>query len=217
MSKTGTEKELFNLPSDALLCSMAMLVFAFFAPFTFPLKLISIGTLIVPAYIIAKSIDSDSELLKITGKRTTLPAIILYSAASVAFGLILGVLYRWKLDESLFPERFRWFALAAAAIGVTEELLFRGFIQEAVKYKGAVFSIAFSTLAHTSYKTLLFMSPANTHHINIWFLASWTMLAGLIMGTVRHTSGSIIPSLSAHAVFDIIVYGGLLSSPWWVW
>jgi membrane protease YdiL (CAAX protease family) len=217
MSKTGKIKNNIAVPSDALICSLAMMVFSFLVPFTFPAKLVALGALIVPAFIISKTFDSGSELWKITGKATSSVTLFLYSVLSVAFGLILGALYHLKIDESFFPDKLRWFAFVAASIGIFEELIFRGFIQQSVRNKGAVLSIAFGTLAHTGYKCMLFLSPANTHHINISFLIFWTILAGTVSGIIRHISGSIIPSMAGHAAFDIIVYGGFISSPWWVW
>jgi membrane protease YdiL (CAAX protease family) len=98
-----------------------------------------------------------------------------------------------------------------------EELVFRGFIQDYVKGINAPFSILFSTISHTAYKCCLFLSPMVTADINIGFLAIWTLIAGIMFGTIRHLSKSILPSLIVHALFDILFYAEFVIAPWWVW
>jgi membrane protease YdiL (CAAX protease family) len=53
--------------------------------------------------------------------------------------------------------------------------------------------------------------------INVGFLALWTFGVGLLFGTVRHLSKSLLPSLTAHVLFDILVYAEFTTAPWWVW
>lgn len=53
--------------------------------------------------------------------------------------------------------------------------------------------------------------------IDIGLLAFWTFVAGIIFGTIKHFSKSILPSFIAHALFDIWVYAEFVSAPWWVW
>jgi hypothetical protein len=43
------------------------------------------------------------------------------------------------------------------------------------------------------------------------------LIGGVIAGLLRQSSGSAIPPMAAHAAFDLIVYGALARSPWWVW
>ncbi|MCK5693629.1 MAG: CPBP family intramembrane metalloprotease, partial [Bacteroidales bacterium] len=52
---------------------------------------------------------------------------------------------------------------------------------------------------------------------DFFYLIFWTFLGGLLIGTLRELSGSTIPPVIAHAVFDIILYGGLAIAPVWVW
>ena len=131
--------------------------------------------------------------------------------------MFLAVFYRWHLGISLFPGSLHFFVLVAALIGILEELVFRGFIQEYTKSLNAPFSIFFSTFSHTGYKCCLFLSPVATGNIDIGFLALWTFIAGLLFGTLKHFSKNIIPPLIAHALFDILVYAEFISAPWWVW
>ena len=142
---------------------------------------------------------------------------ILYCIAGILPGILFSMSYRWHLGISLFPKSLHYFVLVAALIGCVEELVFRGFIQDYVKKINAPFSIIFSSISHTGYKCCLFLSPVVTSEINIGFLAFWTLIAGILFGTINHISKSILPSLIAHALFDILVYAEFVSAPWWVW
>ena len=142
---------------------------------------------------------------------------LLYLIIGIAMGIMLVVIYRWHLEFRLFPASLHLFVITAALIGSVEELVFRGFLQEYVRNINGPFSILFSTLSHTGYKCCLFLSPAVTSDVNVGFLALWTFLAGILFGTVRHLTGSLLPSLSAHALFDILVYAEFVTAPWWVW
>jgi len=53
--------------------------------------------------------------------------------------------------------------------------------------------------------------------INIEFLAFWTIIAGIIIGTIKNMAKSLLPSLITHALFDILVYAENIAAPWWVW
>jgi hypothetical protein len=75
----------------------------------------------------------------------------------------------------------------------------------------------FSAMAHTGYKCFLFVSPPAGADINILFLFQWTFAIGLIFGITRYLTKSILPAMTAHALFDILVYGEFAAAPWWVW
>jgi membrane protease YdiL (CAAX protease family) len=53
--------------------------------------------------------------------------------------------------------------------------------------------------------------------LNIGFLAAGTFAVGLILGVFKERSGSVWPPVTAHVLFDIVVYGEYGSAPWWVW
>ena len=158
-----------------------------------------------------------SDLKKITGENITFKITFLYSFFGITLGVVLAVCYRLYLDISLFPKSFHLFVIVAAIIGCMEELVFRGFLQEYVKSINGPFSILFSTLSHTGYKCCLFLSPVIMADIDIGKLAIYTLIAGLLFGTMRHLSKSILPSLFAHVLFDILVYAEFVTAPWWVW
>jgi membrane protease YdiL (CAAX protease family) len=72
-------------------------------------------------------------------------------------------------------------------------------------------------LSHTGYKVFLFLSHAVIVNVDTGFLALFTFLAGVVFGTLKYISGSLIPAITAHALFDIIVYAEFVQAPWWVW
>jgi len=203
--------------SKAILCSLGLIVFSFFIQFNFPVLLLALAALFMSAFIISKNLRSFADLKRVTGEYISCKITLLYLLAGLAMGIMLAVIYRWHLDLSLFPASLHLFVITAALIGCVEELVFRGFLQEYVRNINGPFSILFSTLSHTCYKCCLFLSPAITSDVNIGFLALWTFLAGILFGTARHLSRSLLPSLSAHALFDILVYAEFVMAPWWVW
>jgi len=207
----------FTILAEAILCSLGLMIFSFFIQFKFPVRVLAFAALLISAIIISRNLKSFSDLKRITGEFISLRITLLYIISGIAIGIVLTLIYRWHLDLSLFPKSVHLFAISAALIGCTEELVFRGFLQEYVKNFNGLFSIIFSTVSHTGYKCCLFLSPAITANIDVGFLALWTLLAGILFGTIRHLSKSLLPSLSAHILFDILVYAEFVSAPWWVW
>jgi membrane protease YdiL (CAAX protease family) len=206
-----------SLLSKAILFSFGLMVFSFFIHYKFPVRLFSFAALLMVAFIVSRNLRSIPDLKKITGENISFRITFLYSISGIAAGIMLAVIYRRHLDIRLLPGSLHLFVIAAALIGCMEELVFRGFLQEYVSSINGPFSVLFSTLSHTGYKCCLFLSPVITADINIGFLALWTLIAGILFGTIKHISKSILPSLIAHALFDIIVYGEFVSAPWWVW
>ena len=202
---------------EAILFSLGLMVFSFFIHYKLPVRLLSFAALLLVAVIISRNIRSLSDLKRITGEFISPFITLLLLISGISLGIVLTLLYRWHLDLSLLPKTFHLFVITAALIGCMEELVFRGFLQEYVKSINGPFSVLFSTLSHTGYKCCLFLSPAITADINVGFLALWTLLAGILSGTIRHVSKSLLPSLIAHALFDILVYAEFVSAPWWVW
>jgi len=202
---------------EAILCSLGLLVFAFFIHFEFPVRLLSFSGLLISAYFIGRNLRSLSDLKKIAGENTSSRIIFLYTFFGIVLGIVLAALYSRYLDISVFPELFHPFVVVAILIGCTEELVFRGFIQGHIKSVNGFVSILFSTLSFTGYKCCLFFSPAVTIYVDVGFLAIWTSIAGALFGIIRHFSKSLLPSLSAHVLFDILVYAGYVTAPWWVW
>jgi membrane protease YdiL (CAAX protease family) len=210
-------KKRLTVLSGAILCSLGLMVFSFFIQYKFPVRLLAFAALLMSALIISKNLRSFSDLKKITGEYVSFRITLLYLIIGIAMGIMLVVIYCWHLGIRLFPASLHLFVITAALIGCVEELVFRGFLQEYTRSINGPFSILFSTLSHTGYKCCLFLSPAVTADINVGFLVFWTFLSGILFGTVRHLSKSLLPSLSAHAIFDILVYAEFVKAPWWVW
>lgn len=199
--------------AEASLCSFTFMVFAFFIHFGFPLRLVSLSALVLASYLLSRQL----QILPDLWGKTTITVSFLFCLLGIVSGILLSLLYRWHLDISLFPGSIHYFVIIAAVIGAVEELVFRGFLQEQTKIISGPFSVLFSTISHTGYKCCLFLAPAATATIDILNLGLWTFLFGLLFGTIRHLSKSILPSLIAHAVFDILVYAEFVKAPWWVW
>jgi membrane protease YdiL (CAAX protease family) len=202
---------------EALLCSLALMFFSFFINSGTPLRFFALAALILPAWFFSRKLQSLSDFRRIVHTPASAKITVLYCFSGILTAILLSMLYRRYLGISLFPKSFHLFVLVAALIGTTEELVFRGFIQDMVKNINTPFSILFSTLAHTSYKCCLFLSPMAAAEIDIRFLALWTFIAGILFGTIKHFSKSILPPVIAHALFDILVYAGFVNPPWWVW
>jgi membrane protease YdiL (CAAX protease family) len=205
------------LLAEASLCSLGLMLFSFFIHYKFPVRLLSFAALLLSALIISRNLRSGSDLKRITGQNHSNKKTFQYVVFGIGAGIVLAVFYRWHLDLTLFPRSFHLFVIAAALIGCMEELVFRGFIQDFVERINGPFSILFSTLSHTGYKCCLFLSPAIAGNVDIGFLALWTFGAGIVFGSVRYFTKSLLPSLTAHAVFDILVYAAFTQAPWWVW
>ncbi|HBC78530.1 MAG TPA: hypothetical protein DEO60_06150 [Bacteroidales bacterium] len=203
--------------SEAIICSLGLMIFSYFIQLNFPVRFLAFTALFVSAFVISINIRSFTDLKKITGEYISCKKTVLHLITGIVMGIMLILLYRWHLGISLFPASIHPFVITAALIGCVEELVFRGFLQEYVRSFNSPFSILFSTLSHTGYKCCLFLSPATAGDINVGFLFLWTFIAGILLGTVRHLSKSLLPSLTAHALFDVMVYAEFVTAPWWVW
>ena len=212
---SGGKKLIFL--SGAILCSLGLMVFSFFIHYEFPVCLISFAALLMSTFIISRNLRSFSDLKKITGEYISFKTSFLHVIFGFSAGIVITVMYRRHLEISFFPKSIHLFVISAAFIGALEELVFRGFLQEYVKSINGPFSVIFSTLSHTGYKCCLFLPPVITANTDVGFLAIWTFVIGILFGTMRHLSKSLLPTLSAHVLFDILVYAEFVTAPWWVW
>ena len=200
---------------SAILAATGMCLFALFIHKQFPLVLIAAFGLFVTAFVIAYTVaghPSPALLFGITGLSRR---VAFYSAMGLCIGAIFAVVYRTKSGYSPLPGTLTLFAPLASLIGITEELMYRGFIQGCTRNRGAFLSTAFAAFAHTAYKCALF-APASAE-MNLYLLIIATFIGGIIIGVLREFSASVLPPVIAHACFDIIVYGESSAAPWWVW
>ena len=107
-----------------------------------------------------------------------------------------------------------FFALSAFAVGLVEELVYRGLLYQMWQPGGPVVAILLSSVAHTAYKLAL-LAPYPS--VDLLPVAGWTLVAGAVLGALRHFSGSVLPAAANHVVFDVLVYGGAAAGPDWVW
>lgn len=205
------------LLTEAILSSLALMVFSYFIHSQLPFRLLAIASLSIPAWIFSRNLRTFSDPGKTVPGSLSHPITLLYILAGILSGVMLAIFYRRYLEIRLFPLSFHLFMVVAALIGCTEELVFRGFIQDLARSINGPFSIFFSSISHTAYKCCLFLSPGIISGIDIGFLAAWTFIGGILLGTIKHFSKSIVPSMIAHALFDILVYAEFANPPWWVW
>ncbi|MFW6108679.1 MAG: CPBP family intramembrane glutamic endopeptidase [bacterium] len=140
-----------------------------------------------------------------------------WACIATAAGMALGIAYRHASELSVWPESFTGFAVVAAAIGATEELVYRGYVQGRLAAWGAPIAIVGAAFAHTAYKAALFLGGPSGAHAHYLFAALVTFVGGLALGALRWWTWSIVPPVAFHVAFDIVVYGDRAEAPWWVW
>lgn len=88
-----------------------------------------------------------------------------------------------------------WWALALALTSaVGEELFFRGFLLGLLdRHMGAGLAVAAQALAFAA------LHPAPRR---AWAYTAWTLAVGLLLGAVASGSGSVLPGLLAHYLFN---------------
>ena len=195
---------------------MGILLFAGFIHHPFPLILPALGGLALTAMVIAFS-TRYMTLREAFGIKQLNRRVLLYTLPAIVIGALLGILTRNRFELTLIPAGLTGVAFVAPLVGAAEELVFRGYLQGHMRPIGKIFSILTASALHTSYKLLVILSLAIPLQFDFFFLIFWTFLGGLLFGTLRELSGSTVPPVIAHAVFDIALYGGLASAPVWVW
>ena len=205
----------WKLISEASITVIGIFIFAYFISAPFPTFLVAVLGLVISGFqILRRILTSDGlKLFGIEFYRSTW----IYSIIGIQLGILIGMFYRWHLSIKLVPETLTFFALIAAAIGTSEELFFRGYLQQQLNKINTWLAIPIASVAHTVYKALIFLSPFAVQHVKVSFLIIWTFAVGLLLGGITKASKSVIPAVFGHALFDIWVYGQLSHAPWWVW
>jgi membrane protease YdiL (CAAX protease family) len=201
---------------DVSLSILGILLFAGFIHQPFPYLLLAIGGLAGAGVVIGYSIR-DVSVPEAFGVDRLHRKVLLYSLPALVLGAILGIATRNSFDVSLIPVRITGVALVAPLVGAVEELIFRGYIQGHLHPIGRFFSVVYASTVHTCYKLLVILTLSIPLQFDFFFLVFWTFVGGLLFGTLRELSGSAIPPVIAHAVFDVVLYGGLATIPVWVW
>jgi membrane protease YdiL (CAAX protease family) len=201
---------------DVFFSFAGILLFAGFIHHPLPLRLLAFGGLTGTAALIGFSTRNNS-ILESFGLSILNRRILLYILPAIALGMILGMLTRNRFELTLIPEGLAGVAVLAPLVGTTEELIFRGYIQGQLRPGGKILSILCASAFHSSYKLLLILTLSVPLHFDFFFLIIWTFIGGILFGILRELSGSTIPPVIAHALFDVMLYGGLVSAPVWVW
>jgi len=202
---------------ESLTFFCGILIFTYFITGEcFSVFLASIGVVLSLGVVVVR-LRSGASLFQIFGFERIQKHCLYFILVSLLAGFILGMLYRGSLKLGVLPRQLVSFALLAALIGATEELLFRGFIQTSLRKVNIYLGIIFGAIAHTVYKLILFWSLESGFQIDITGLIIWTMFGGLVFGILRETSKSVLFPILSHIVFDIIVYGDRTIPPWWIW
>jgi len=201
---------------DVSLAVLGILMFAGFIHQAFPAKLLAIVGLSGAGAVIAYSIRGKA-IPEAFGMNRFHRKVLLYCLPAIALGMLLAMLTRNTFDISLFPVRITVVALVAPMVGAAEELIFRGYIQGHLHPIGRIFSVVYASAVHTSYKLLVILSLSIPLQFDFFFLVLWTFVGGLLFGFLRELSSSTLPPMIAHAAFDVVLYGGLATSPVWVW
>jgi membrane protease YdiL (CAAX protease family) len=178
---------------------------------------VAIVGLILAAAAIQQSLDNVVSWLELFGLLLGSRRFAFLALLGGLLGLLLGSLCRWEFEAALLPQKLGTFALVAPVIGAAEEIIYRGYVQGRLSQWGMTTAAGGAALAHTCYKCALFALPPRAAETDFLLLAGWTFLAGLLAGALRELAGSVGPSIAAHSVFDVVVYGELSEAPWWVW
>ena len=140
-----------------------------------------------------------------------------YLIAALLMGIGLGFAFRNSLSINLIPAKIGWFAIAAVLIGVTEEVIFRGYFQRKLQCFGVIFSIVIASAMHTFYKCFLFIVLPSVHPTDFFWLASLTFTVGCVSGIFKAATHNTIIPVTGHAAFDFISYSDGMIDTWWVW
>jgi len=202
---------------ELLLFLAGMVLFASFIHQEGLLFFIAIsGLLFMGASIIIVIFRSDSVLavfgLKIYDRR--LPA---WMFAGLATGLAATAAYRIYAGWPLLPGTLTYVVILSPLIGITEELIFRGYLQGRTRSFGPYLSIIVAAAAHSVYKFTVMKSLGPDIGFDFARLVIFTFIFGLIAGYLRKSSRNVLPAVLGHAIFDILVYGDFTQMPVWVW
>jgi len=197
-------------------CLAGLIIFPYFLASAFPLNLLSIVGLALPAAVLAVEVVRLRKFWPAFGLRV---ACIQkkHLVLGLLGGMVLATIYRISLNIPVLPNQVEGFLFIAALIGGSEELIFRGFLQGYIRRINPSLAIYASAFAHASYKFCLFINRHGNTVSDLKYLFLLTFFVGIFAGYLREKSGSVVPSLAGHVVFDIVVYGDALIDPWWLW
>jgi len=202
---------------EAALPAAGMVVFALFAHAPAPFGWISAFGLLVTFTAVIWGLLRKAHPLASIGAVPLSSSRAGFLLLGAGYGLVLYGFYCLGNGLAVRVPGLTGFAFVSASIGTSEEVLFRGYIQGRLSSAGALASIALASVLHTAYKTSLFVWTPFPLPFSLLIFSAFTLAGGLGMGILRHASGGVYAPVVAHATFDILVYGGCVEAPWWVW
>jgi len=202
---------------SAILVISGMCIFGMFIHAESRWRIIAFAGLAISAAVIGTTVRDIKSLLAVLGIEAIGRKVIYYSLAGIILGILLGLFYNFLRSDSLLPSTLTKFALIAPLIGITEEMVYRGFVQSKSASSGALVSVLIAASGHTLYKYLVIKTVPVDLDIQIPSLVIMTFLVGVVFGMMREGSRSIVPPALAHGLFDILVYGGASLAPVWIW
>ncbi|MGC9470807.1 MAG: CPBP family intramembrane glutamic endopeptidase [Bacteroidales bacterium] len=147
------------------------------------------------------------------GKRHSL----LLLAAGILTGASLGFLDRTLSPVPPMPETMLLPGLLTPLVGMTEEIVYRGFVQGTIQKYSRIWAVILASAGHTLYKSVLLASALPRGDPDLVLLTVLTFTTGCLFGVFRICSGRIYAPLAAHGLFDLLVYGDHTTMPAWVW
>jgi len=198
--------------------STGLVVFALFIHLksVVPFSLAILG-LLLALIASGKGIIETINLCEFFGLNVWTKKIFFYLTIGILIFTVGGIFYRIHSCRQVLPVTLTYVAFVSAIIGITEELFYRGYVQGTACRYSAIIGIAITGFSHTAYKIALFVLPPFPIQIDYNFFILYTLIGNLILSILREFAKNSFPSICAHAVFDIVVYGDFTDVPWWVW
>lgn len=210
--KTGKAIILYEL----LVLFVLLILFSWFIHVRYPLRLISFFALLFVAFIISNHHQFVKDSWQQIKSGTFSNRMIVYNLIGLQLGVLIAIYFRFSSQMNVLPQSFHWFVITGIAIAITEELLFRGVVQPMAENINYYSAPVVAALMHSVYKAMIFVPLAGSNpDITSLFVGSFIAYIGL--GYLKQFSGSILPPVIVHVVFDILVYAEYTKAPWWVW
>ncbi len=165
---------------------------------------------------LAWALAAERRPLGLLGIRPIARRHVVWLILCAALGVGLALWYRFAQGRAILPGGWRVFALAAAGIGLAEEVGYRGLVQGCLRGRGPVVASLVASLLHTAYKCSLLAPRPGEPATDLLWLGVGTLVVGAIFGLMRESAGGLAMPAAAHAAFDIWAYGDSGAVPWWV-
>jgi len=198
---------------QAVIVIFTMMVFGYFAGS----RLLAFSALTAAGIIMVMAAAEQGDALRLLGLSLRGRHPFMWILAGLATSVFLSLICRRFFSGSLLPSFLYPAAITATLTGMTEELLYRGFIQGILSHRHPVTGILAASAGHTAYKAILLANSPVAGMINLTNLIVLTFITGCLFGYFRHKSKQIYSPLIAHGLFDLIVYGDQSVLPPWVW